>query len=244
MFCIAKTTRCCPTRALGVWNLALYECAFCSDRLKPDRPRWYQYPLLLILIRPYFCPHCGDGALRPITSLRNLFSSGDRNHGRSSVSTDWSGDSTASAGKASSSRKSRRTSSSGGGSSRPSSSSPSSRESHSSDESNHSDEERHSSRRTQSGSSRRSSSDRGSERNRSSSRSRRSSSSKAKQRSTQLAGITGDDAPNSYGRPNIVFRWFRRGWRRLRRMMGKKSSSRKSRKRRSSRSSSKGRGSY
>jgi hypothetical protein len=53
--------------------LGLYTCDFCTDRLRPDYPHWYQYPLLVILVRPYYCPHCGDRALRPITSLRKLF---------------------------------------------------------------------------------------------------------------------------------------------------------------------------
>ena len=50
----------------------LFSCNFCDCRLRPDPYRWYEWPLVFILVRRYYCPHCGDGALRPIVTLAKL----------------------------------------------------------------------------------------------------------------------------------------------------------------------------
>ena len=36
-----------------------HNCRWCKDEvLKRAEPRWLEYPLLIIGIRPYYCPHC------------------------------------------------------------------------------------------------------------------------------------------------------------------------------------------
>ena len=53
----------------------IYKCHFCDCQLRPLRFRWFEVPLLLIALRRYYCPHCGDSATRPITTLKGLFRS-------------------------------------------------------------------------------------------------------------------------------------------------------------------------
>ena len=48
----------------------MHHCNFCKDRLIPDVCRWYERPLLVVLVRPYYCPHCFEGFYRPVLSMR------------------------------------------------------------------------------------------------------------------------------------------------------------------------------
>ena len=57
----------------GPGSHMIYKCHFCDCELRPLRFRWFQVPLLLIALRRYFCPHCGDSATRPITTFKGLF---------------------------------------------------------------------------------------------------------------------------------------------------------------------------
>ena len=50
----------------------MHHCHFCKDRLIPDVCRWYERPLLIVLVRPYYCPHCFEGFYRPVLSMREL----------------------------------------------------------------------------------------------------------------------------------------------------------------------------
>ncbi len=52
--------------------MASFRCTFCKVELLPDCLYWYEWPLLLVLMRPYVCPHCSDGAYRPVLSLKRL----------------------------------------------------------------------------------------------------------------------------------------------------------------------------
>lgn len=212
--------------------MALYRCSFCTDKLRPDYLRWYQYPLLLAFIRPYYCPHCGDGALRPITSLKRLFGTPNRKVS-SGQQTNWSGDTTASAGRAATqpAPEARKMSSS---TARPEEGRTGS------DDTKRRERPRKDSR---SGSSeRRRSRDADSEPTDNSRRSRQAESSQsrdAKRRYLEIRSVTGDDAPASYGRSGFLRRIFKRIGRGIRRVFGV----RRKPKRRSSRSSgaSKGR---
>lgn len=51
-----------------------FTCHFCDCNLRPLPFRWFEAPLLLVVCRKYYCPHCGDSAVRPIRTFRNLFS--------------------------------------------------------------------------------------------------------------------------------------------------------------------------
>lgn len=40
-------------------------CPYCLTKvLEPARLRWWQYPLLLLLVRPFRCPHCFERLFR------------------------------------------------------------------------------------------------------------------------------------------------------------------------------------
>lgn len=221
--------------------LGFYTCSFCSDQLKPDYPRWFQYPLLLVLVRPYYCPHCGDGCFRPITSLAKLL--GRPRRKTNDGSTHWTGASTTSNQLPSPSGGKRRSKS------QRSTTEPAAQvdttvgESPGHERSAIRDEERpreerrshRSSRRRRTSS--RSSSSRDSEGSRNS---REGNSAdpygSVREQSRQIASISGSDTPDSYERQGIVGRIYRRLRRRIRKLFGLSRSS--SRKRSGSRSRS------
>lgn len=50
--------------AMGIF----YEprCPQCLHRkLRRSRPRWFEYPLYVVLLQPYTCPHCFTRFYRP-----------------------------------------------------------------------------------------------------------------------------------------------------------------------------------
>lgn len=223
--------------------MGFYTCSFCADRLKPDYPRWFQYPLLLLLVRPYYCPHCGDGCFRPITSLAKLLGRPRRKTGDGS--THWTGDASTAANQLPS-----KSSESGGSKPKRSRSSCSERDSdpqlsreHGSSRQTAADEDRipesEQTRSRESSSRRRRSSSRHSSRDEPESpRSTEDSHSFVRERSRQIASISGNDTPDSYERRGLVYRIYRRIRRRIRKLLGISRSS-KGKRRHSSRSSSK-----
>lgn len=41
-------------------------CPQCLHRkLRRSRPRWFEYPLYVVLLQPYTCPHCFTRFYRP-----------------------------------------------------------------------------------------------------------------------------------------------------------------------------------
>jgi hypothetical protein len=69
--------------------MSLYRCNFCKDALAPTPPDRWQWLVLLMLIRPYSCPHCRESYLRPVLSLRNLFGRPTRTDRRSTSVKGW-----------------------------------------------------------------------------------------------------------------------------------------------------------
>ena len=69
--------------------MSLYRCNFCKDALAPTPPDRWQWLVLLMLIRPYSCPHCRESYLRPVLSLRNLFGRPTRTDRKSTSVKGW-----------------------------------------------------------------------------------------------------------------------------------------------------------
>jgi hypothetical protein len=43
----------------------MFRCPNCiNKRANPSRRRWFEWPLLLLLLRPYRCAHCSRRFLR------------------------------------------------------------------------------------------------------------------------------------------------------------------------------------
>ena len=48
-------------------NTMAQYCPNCTSvRLKRDRFKWYEWPLVVVLCRPFKCPHCFRRMIRPV----------------------------------------------------------------------------------------------------------------------------------------------------------------------------------